>query len=198
MWTLKEEAQRHDEWATNRFMLRYMTRHIFTEPEWILGTEVPPKDTHSQLRMDISVQNYNTEARVLQFRLIGQAKKGKASPSHISRVEAQAHQLCQEYLVENKLQSVWAMTYFGTKARIWACERKSKYLAPFYPFEGELGDRDAYADIVECESHFTWAFQKVKEIAVPDPKTLRQLYVDAHAEVAQEYTAANVATSSWY
>ncbi|ODA77198.1 hypothetical protein RJ55_06825 [Drechmeria coniospora] len=147
--------------------------------------------------MDISVQNYNTQARVLQFRLIGQAKKGKASPSHISTVEGQAHQLCQEYLEANELQSVWAMTYFGTKARLWACERKSKYLAPFYPYEGRLGDRDAYLDIVECEDYFAWAFYKVKEIPVPDPKTFYQLYTDAQSSGdAQAYTA-NVAMSAW-
>ncbi|KAM4058265.1 hypothetical protein HRG_006706 [Hirsutella rhossiliensis] len=176
---LREEAINRDEWASTRFFSRYFARHIFSEIEWIHGTEVPPREHHSQLRMDIAVQHYSTGQRTLMFRLIGQAKKGRATPAKIVEVETQAYQLCQAYMIDKSIRSVWAITYFGSKARLWACELKgSGWLDPFYPLEGGHGERDAYRDILEFETEFLWAFQKIKAIAVPDPESFDDIYAE--------------------
>ncbi|XP_044721116.1 uncharacterized protein HRG_06113 [Hirsutella rhossiliensis] len=175
---LREEAINRDEWASTRFFSRYFARHIFSEIEWIHGTEVPPREHHSQLRMDIAVQHYSTGQRTLMFRLIGQAKKGRATPAKIVEVETQAYQLCQAYMIDKSIRSVWAITYFGSKARLWACELKgSGWLDPFYPLEGTW-QRDAYRDILEFETEFLWAFQKIKAIAVPDPESFDDIYAE--------------------
>lgn len=119
---LHSEAERHDEWAANRFILRYCTKYIFYEDKWIIGTEVPPKEDHCQLRMDLSIQQFNASRRALVFRLIGQAKKGKSGPKKISEVEGQAIQLSQVHLLNpmwrDGIQAVWVLTYYGTKFRI--------------------------------------------------------------------------------
>ncbi|KAM4064265.1 hypothetical protein HRG_007236 [Hirsutella rhossiliensis] len=148
---LREEAINRDEWASTRFFSRYFARHIFSEIEWIHGTEVPPREHHSQLRMDIAVQHYSTGQRTLMFRLIGQAKKGRATPAKIVEVETQAYQLCQAYMIDKSIRSVWAITYFGSKARL---------------------------DILEFETEFLWAFQKIKAIAVPDPESFDDIYAE--------------------
>lgn len=72
---LRHDANRLDEWAANRFMLRYLTHYIFFENEWIVSTEVPPTEHHSQLRMDMAVQNYDDGQRLFMFKLIGQERK---------------------------------------------------------------------------------------------------------------------------
>lgn len=189
---LLEEANDRDEWASTRFFSRYFTQHIFSEIEWIHGTEVPPREHHSQLRMDIAVQHYSTGQRTLMFRLVGQAKKGRATPAKIVEVEVQAYQLCQAYMIDKSIQSVWAITYFGSKARLWACQLKgSGWLDPFYPLEGGNGERSAYRDILEFEAEFFWAFQKIKAIAVPDPESFDRIYADEGSTIVTQVHAGS-------
>ncbi|KJZ68182.1 hypothetical protein HIM_10426 [Hirsutella minnesotensis 3608] len=194
---LREEANNRDEWASTRLFSRYFTRHIFSEIEWIHGTEVPPREHHSQLRMDIAVQHFETGQRTLMFRLIGQAKKGRATPAKIVEVEVQAYQLCQAYMMDKNIQSVWAITYFGSKARLWACELKgSGWLDPFYPLEGAHGERDAYRDIFEFESEFLWAFQKIKAISVPDPDNFDEIYAGEESSTTTQALSGSFYTQN--
>ncbi|EJP61231.1 uncharacterized protein BBA_09808 [Beauveria bassiana ARSEF 2860] len=177
---LHSEAQRHDEWAANRFILRYCSKYIFYEDKWIIGTEVPPKEDHCQLRMDLSIQQFNASRRALVFRLIGQAKKGKSGPKKISEVEGQAIQLSQVHLLNpmwrDGIQAVWVLTYYGTNFRIWVCRREDRELDPFYPLDGEAGDKKAYRDVKEYEQDFNWAFEYVKSMDPPDHEGIRALW----------------------
>ncbi|RCI12972.1 hypothetical protein L249_0481 [Ophiocordyceps polyrhachis-furcata BCC 54312] len=178
---LRQEANRLDEHASNQFFLRLFTEHIFPEREWLVGTEVPPRDHHCQLRTDIAVRKLEHEPsgrRVLTFRLMGQGKRGRAGPADIGEVEVQAYQLCQAYLIESNASSVWAITYFGSKARLWVCllRHDSGWLEAFYPRRGGDGERDAYRDIREYEAEFIWAFGHVKAIPLPDLQTIDDIY----------------------
>ncbi|KAM3539085.1 hypothetical protein ARSEF1564_007995 [Beauveria bassiana] len=156
---LHTEAERHDEWAAKRFILRYFTKYVFPEDRWVVGTEVPPREDHCLLRMDLSVQEYNTSQHAFVFRMISQAKKGRSSPKKIAEVKAQAIQLCQEYMLNpmwrQEVKAVWVLTYYGTNLRIWICRLKDNVMDPFYPLDGEPGDKKAYRDVKKAlyESH---------------------------------------------
>lgn len=54
--TLRERALKHKEHASNKLFLRYFIRHVFPEPNWIHGMEVPPVDQHDRTRFDIAIQ----------------------------------------------------------------------------------------------------------------------------------------------
>lgn len=201
---LRQEANRLDEHASNQFFLRLFSGHIFSEREWLVGTEVPPRDHHSQLRMDLAVrclQHYPSGQKVLNFRLIGQGKKGRAGPAKIREVEVQAYQLCQAHMIESKVSSVWAITYFGSKARLWAClQHDSGWLEAFYPREGDAGDRDAYKDIREYEAAFIWAFGHIKAIPVPDSDTIDKIYDGvnkSYSAAAQTYAVPGSSTQAY-
>ncbi|KAM3498660.1 hypothetical protein MY10362_008029 [Beauveria mimosiformis] len=205
---LHTEAERHDEWAANRFMLRYFTKHVFHEDWWVIGTEVPPREDHCLLRMDLSVQEYNTSRRAFVFRLIGQAKKGKSGPKMINVVEAQAVQLCQEYMLDpmqrQEIKAVWVLTYYGTKLRIWVCRLKDSVMDPFYPLDGEPGDKKAYRDVKKYEHDFDWAFAQVKGSSPPARGEIKALYeshtpadtVDAVSAQAPAVTSGSLAGPS--
>lgn len=176
---LHTEAERHDEWAAQRFMLYYFTRHIFIESKWITGTELPPREDHCQLRMDLGVQQFEESRRAFVFRLIGQAKKGRSGPKKIIEVEAQAVQLCKEYMTDPRwnpeINTVWVLTYYGTKLRIWVYRLKDTALDPFYP-DGMPGDKKAYRDVKEYEHDFALVFHLVKGMDPPDTDKIRALF----------------------
>lgn len=192
---LKDLANRSDEHASKKLFLRLITRHFFSELEWVIGTEVPTRDHHDQLRMDISVQFWDQASRALAFRLIGEGKKGKATKNDIANAESQVYKYCQNYMIHHSVDSVWAMTYFGSKARLWACKLKDQHmLYPFYPFEEDHGNRDLYRDIQEFEDDFTWAFEQIKTIENPDPRKFREMYGPSDEEMhVDEGQASSVA-----
>ncbi|KAM0670926.1 hypothetical protein ACQRIT_002358 [Beauveria bassiana] len=177
---LHTDAERHDEWAAKRFMLRYFTKHVFHEDRWVVGTEVPPREDHCLLRMDLSVQEYNTSRHAFVFRVIGQAKKERSGPKKIVEVEAQAVQLCQEYMLDpmwrQEVKAVWVLTYYGTKLRIWVCRLQDSVMDPFYPLDGEPGDKKAYRDVKKYEHELDWAFAQVKGSSPPARGEIRALY----------------------
>ncbi len=198
---LHTEAERHDEWAAKRFMLYYFTRHVFRESHWVTGTELPPREDHCQLRMDVGVQQFEESRRAFVFRLIGQAKKGRSGPKKIIEVEAQAVQLCKEYMTDPRwnpeINTVWVLTYYGTKLRIWVCRLKDTELDPFYPLDGKPGDKKAYRDVKEYEHHFAWAFKQVRGMDPPKSSEIRALHkIDTPADTVDAVSAQAPAVTS--
>ncbi|KAM3452120.1 hypothetical protein NHJ6243_009435 [Beauveria neobassiana] len=60
--------------------------------------------------------------------------------------------------------------------RIWVCRREDRELDPFYPLDGEAGDKKAYRDVKEYEQDFNWAFEYVKSMDPPDHEGIRALW----------------------
>lgn len=174
---LRERAKRFREHATTQFFLRYLSRHIFFESKWIHGCEVPPADHHNQTRMDNAIQELapHLGPTTLIFRLTVQAKHGKATDREIGAAESQSYALSWAYLHHWKgaIHAVWAMTCYGSSARLWACLMSDKQsmgmLVPFYPLEDSAGEKNSYRDIQEYENDFEWAFNYIKITPEPDP-----------------------------
>lgn len=84
--------------------------------------------------------------------------KGAASDSGILENEANALTAAQGYL-DLQRESIWVMTCYGPKARLWSYRRGDVSLLPFYPFHGGFGDSDSYVDLLGNEEYLMQAFQ---------------------------------------
>ncbi|GKT61240.1 hypothetical protein ColTof3_08579 [Colletotrichum tofieldiae] len=99
-----------------------------------------------------------------------EAKKGRAAGGDIAEMESQAYSAGYEYYMENERRNrIWAMTCYGSCARFWAFdfEERSGLPTPFFPREGNHGEKSAYADFKSFEHEIMEAFRYIKENPLP-------------------------------
>lgn len=93
-----------------------------------------------------------------------ESKRPNASLSLIDEIEHQALNACVSYLSQKKLKHVYALTTYGTRARLWRrYDPPSDYLDP--PL---FGSNDLSAVKEYVEAHSTDAQQWVPPYEMPD------------------------------
>ncbi|KID87344.1 hypothetical protein MAJ_11133, partial [Metarhizium majus ARSEF 297] len=182
---LYHDAKRLPEFASNSLFLQWLSVYHFTEKEWVVDRELPTREHHDNTRLDIVIRTLlkdpvhsEVKRRFLKntwvYWVTGEGKRGKASPENTRYAEEQAYSKTWNYLFENKeaVNSCWVITYYGTEARLWACQNRGGhgFLQPFWPLNGEIGARASYADIWAYEQYWNVAWAYVKQNLQPDPE----------------------------
>ncbi|KAK0368798.1 hypothetical protein CLIM01_13848 [Colletotrichum limetticola] len=86
------------------------------------------------------------------------------------------------------------MTCYGSFVRFWAFDSQSALLTPFYPTEGDDGERTAYVDFKSHENDIMQALAYIKETPIPPSSLFEQpVAYDQPTEAAssQAYYAHN-------
>ncbi|OBR09203.1 hypothetical protein CH63R_07968 [Colletotrichum higginsianum IMI 349063] len=170
---LRDDAERHDEWATVKFWNHVLTKYVFTEDHFVVSTEQPPVPLGSLRRVDVVIESWSGSR--FHLLLFLEAKKGRAGPVDIAEVEAQAYSACLEHFQENTTRGqIWAMTCFGPNARFWVFDSQWPYLAPYYPVEGEHGQKSTYIDFKYHESAIMDTLRHIKGNPVPPAQVFRR------------------------
>jgi hypothetical protein len=163
---LRDDAIRHDEWATKKYWLHLFQRHIFPEHNFVVATEQPPLAMGTQRKVDITVENF--EERILFLQLIVEAKKGRAAPRDIVEVETQLYSACYEHYTGNRTRRrIWAMSVTGPCVRIWAFDAESGFLTPALPVDNDHGEKASYIDFKTSERKLMDYFAFIKQNPVP-------------------------------
>ncbi|KAL7952303.1 hypothetical protein V8C34DRAFT_323823 [Trichoderma compactum] len=103
------------------------------------------------------------------FFVIGQGKRGKASPHDVATVEEQAFDTCESFVYKEKeVESVWVITYYGPYYRIWAYDVAFNQLVPFFPNTDEYSARDTYVDLRGSEKKLEIVAQYIKKNLRPN------------------------------
>ncbi|KAK9444633.1 hypothetical protein VB005_01696 [Metarhizium brunneum] len=187
---LYHDAKRLPEYASTTLFGHWLRVYIFTEKDWVISTERPTREHHDRTRLDIVVQTLLLDptyamikSKFLRntwiFWLTAEGKKQKSGREDLRYAEEQAYTKTWNYLHENKdaVRSCWVMTYFGTQARLWACQYKgSGALEAFLPLEGENGEKSSYLDIKENEHYFNIGWAYIKENLVPEPNEFEEFW----------------------
>jgi hypothetical protein len=149
---LWEDAQRKPEWATTRLWEYIFKEEVFKGKMWSIASQQPPTDEDGDLRRVDLVPEHSDDngawARVLFF----EAKCANATPSDLETVEFQAFTACCAYLHYVGKQSVWAVTAFAGKARLWAYRAGNDYLTPWVPKGDAIGAPDEYSIVLMATS----------------------------------------------
>lgn len=196
--TLRENANHRSEAETAKFWLHYLQFQVFTDPNmWIVSQEQPPQPYDTQRRIDFLVEYYDT-SRVLNIFSVGEAKSGKAGRSEILTVEQQAFDRSHEVLRSTDRDAVWAMTFYGARARLWACRRGKQQLDPVYPLDRERGKKDLYRDIKHHEGDFLKIFGHMMLFPMPVASTVGSFlsWVAGEATMVDD-SAAHVTIQAW-
>ncbi|KAI1159002.1 hypothetical protein F5B18DRAFT_638783 [Nemania serpens] len=157
---LWNDAQQHPEWATTRLWEYIFNRVVFTESNWVVSSQQPPTHQPGELRrVDLVVEEIDTQAQTIGTLLFVEAKRANASPRDIEEVEYQAFTAACAYYVETGVESLWTMTCVGSRARLWIFHEKSTYLIPFVPLGDGLAAIDEY---LEMSTHGTTLVEALK------------------------------------
>jgi hypothetical protein len=163
---LRDDAIRHDEWATVKYWLHLFQRYIFPEQNFVVATEQPPLATGTQRRVDITVENF--KERTLFLQLVVEAKKGRATPRDIVEVETQLYSACYEHYTGNHTRRrIWAMSVTGPCVRIWAFDAELGFLTPALPVDNDHGEKASYIDFKTSETELMEYFAFIKQNLVP-------------------------------
>ncbi|KAI0537838.1 hypothetical protein GGR58DRAFT_470060 [Xylaria digitata] len=142
------DAQQHPEWATTRLWEYIFNRVVFTESKWVVSSQQPPTHQPGELRrVDLVVEEVDSNAQTVGTLLFVEAKRASASPRDIEEVEYQAFTAACAYSVETGIKCLWTMTCVGSKARLWVFHQKSTYLIPFVPPGDGLATIEEYLEI---------------------------------------------------
>ncbi|KAK7423663.1 hypothetical protein QQX98_000853 [Neonectria punicea] len=129
--------------------------------------------------IDLLVEGWDTEPpKAVSYLLLIGGKAGLATPGEVEEVEQRALAACKEH---SHRRTLWAMTYFGPNARLWAYTSEIESLVSFFPEteDGNARIQDAvvktstYLDFAEHESHFINSFHHIEQN--PDPSPARFL-----------------------
>ena len=77
--------------------------------------------------------------------------KAQSSPGNIQEIETQAYTACIEYLNQGAIDSIYAMTTVGTKARCWIVEDKTRRLDPMFGGQ-KMADLERYVEAHSSEA----------------------------------------------
>lgn len=182
---LRDNANHRSEAETAKFWVHYLRSKVFTNPDvWIVSQEQHPRPYDDLRKIDIQVDYYNTSVPVLNVFSVGEAKSGKAGHREILNVEQQAFNRSNEVLEHTEREAVWAMTFYGSRARLWACCRGKRHLEPVYPLDKERGKKELYKDIKHHEDAILKRFEYLMQFPTPTAFTV-QSAVACLAEEAQ-------------
>ncbi|KFA81342.1 hypothetical protein S40288_11367 [Stachybotrys chartarum IBT 40288] len=145
--SLRDDANTFDEPYTKKFWTEVF-RRIFPSSSWVIGTEQPPAPYNTLRRVDIVLQAVDGWPHQRHdIHVLIEAKSSKAGRKDIETVEEQCFLAAEEYFLFNgAARGVWAISVFGSNARVWLHKRGSDLLIPAYP-PGEYAERDNYVDI---------------------------------------------------
>lgn len=117
--------------VAGKFWLQFYSKYMFTGKEWVISVEAAPSELELSMREDIKVEYLGyTDLEVL---LHHELKRNEASKSDLEQVEHQAYGNCISHLTAHpELSRIYAVTSFGTKARMWTCQPDSHYLEPLF------------------------------------------------------------------
>ncbi|QDS78048.1 hypothetical protein FKW77_003239 [Venturia effusa] len=107
-------AQEHH---AETFWSHYFSKQIFVSEEWITAHQKPPSDEnkHSRRRVDFNICYVNPLTKRLKIVTVVEGKGAHTTERDLEIVEAQAQEACEA----SGHGPVWAVTFQGTKARIF-------------------------------------------------------------------------------
>ncbi|KAH0829832.1 hypothetical protein AYO21_11405 [Fonsecaea monophora] len=125
LWNRVQEDAWSDNVALN-FWLHLFAKYLFSGKQWIVGVDNSPLDIEP-LMTDMSVQYLgHAGMQTLFFHML---TNKEATWADLVEIETQAYVACAEYLRANPdITLVYAVTSFGTRARIWFCRQGSNSL----------------------------------------------------------------------
>jgi hypothetical protein len=124
----------------------YLSKRVFTDDQFHVDAEKPASsETDPRRRVDRVVRYFENGTLQLQVLIFVEAKKHGATRNKILEVERQAHEACGTSCGATGHSHVYAMTIWGTRARLWKFDASSGSLTPLFG-EGEYGHLDSYVD----------------------------------------------------
>ncbi|KIW77024.1 hypothetical protein Z517_09470 [Fonsecaea pedrosoi CBS 271.37] len=149
LWNRVQEDAWSDNVALN-FWLHLYAKYLFSGKQWIVGVNNSPFDNDAfdiePLKTDLSVQYLgHAGIQTLFFHML----TGKeATRGDLAEIEDQAYVACVKYLTANPdITLVYAVTSFGTRARIWFCRQGSDSLQELF------GSDDGSDDTAEASRY---------------------------------------------
>jgi hypothetical protein len=193
---LWKEAQKPSslESASVAFWNQLFSKYIFAEKEWVVAPETALAETDSLRRVDLVIKYFGRES--LEVLCFHELKRISASPADLEEVEYQAFKACIAYLAQHpKINTVYAITSFGTKARGWTCTKDSDYLEPLFGSE----DLAKAQDYIEAHSSDAQMLRKVFDHMKRFPPVARRGIVqgDIHQSVVPLPVPSNVAADTF-
>jgi hypothetical protein len=191
---LWKEAQKPTslESASVAFWNHLWSKYIFAEKEWVVTPETAPAEIDKLRRVDLVIKYFgNTSMEVLCFH---ELKRTNSSPSDLEEVEYQAFKACIAYLAQHtKINSVYAITSFGTKARGWTCTKDSDYLEPLFGSQ----DLAKAQDYIEAHSSDAQTLRKVFDHMKRFPPVARKGIAQGDMHIPPSMQTPNVAASNF-
>ncbi|ETI26846.1 hypothetical protein G647_10292 [Cladophialophora carrionii CBS 160.54] len=103
-----------------KFWLHFYCKYVFPGKVWVVSAENEPSVLEPSLRTDLKVEYLGDV--LLELLHHHELKRSDASNSDIETVEHQAYGNSISYLAAHpEISRIYAVTSFGTKARIWTC-----------------------------------------------------------------------------
>ncbi|KIW21940.1 uncharacterized protein PV07_12652 [Cladophialophora immunda] len=149
LWSRVQQKGSRENVAVN-FWLHLYAKYVFAEKEWIIAVEDAPSELEPSKRGDLKVQ-YLGDAG-FELLLHQELKRREATKRDLEEVEHQAFSDCISYLAAHEEVSMaYAVTSFGTRARMWTCAREATYLEPLFGSE-ELAEPSQYIEAHSSEA----------------------------------------------
>ncbi|KAL6790185.1 hypothetical protein GGI42DRAFT_220306 [Trichoderma sp. SZMC 28013] len=168
------------EYLSTFFFSRIFLLYTFKESfDFSVVTEHPVLPANDRTRYDLGVKHWApTQIKSIHpsiaipmdwiTLLISEGKYGKASNAEIATAENQVYLKCVSYVSNDAHKNaVWALTYYGSYFRVWAYDKGSKCLIPFFPNNKSQG-KGTYLDIQGNEEKFKIVTEYMKENKTPN------------------------------
>ncbi|KAF7866692.1 hypothetical protein EAF04_005534 [Stromatinia cepivora] len=135
---LWEDAQASLEYSSTRFWEYAFKEFLFNGPDWNNPSQqaYTPKSGDNR-RCDSIIERYDPIKKKWETIMFHEAKLDSASEADIDVCEKQAYNACSAFLdYFPERNTIFAMTTWGTKARLWVLYRDDTVLTPWTPGEG--------------------------------------------------------------
>jgi hypothetical protein len=153
-------AQHAHENAAVAFWNHYLSKYEFPGEDWIIAPESDPA-LQSLRRVDLVVK-FVDSTPIIRVLCFGELKRHGAPPADMKECETQALDACRRHLQTHNQSFVYAMTMWGTRARLWLHEQGDAHLTPLFGSPA-IGDKSKYIEENSNEGQdLARGFQRMK------------------------------------
>lgn len=179
-----EQAKAHDiEYKPSAFWQLLLQDQFSQYNNYAVICEQAPGREDSRKRIDISVLQYDPNHHTFSPLLVFEAKRTGRGQSEIKPLEAQAKARAAETIDEQNLMSIYVMTVWGLRFRVWNMRSQTRTLEPMHGRWETAGTAADYLDVDSGDSReLAFAFHRIKnEVPLREPTIVRSQAVHSKA-----------------